>query len=101
MERVFNVGDIVQHFKRELLTEEERKSGNRYLYRIIGFAKHTETGEQLVIYQPLYATEFLSAADFAARPTSMFFSEVDHKKYPNIKQRYRFEVAFSEVSEDE
>jgi hypothetical protein len=79
------VGDIVKHFKYETLTEEE-KATNKYLYVIRGFATHTETGEVLVVYQALYG-------DFEtyARPAKMFLSEVDHMKYPDIEQRYRFE----------
>lgn len=82
----FKEGDIVQHFKRELCSDEE-KSQNMYLYRIISKALHTENGEQLVVYQALYG-------DFEvyARPLDMFMSEVDHDKYPNIVQRYRLEV---------
>ena len=78
-------GDIVCHFKRETLTDEERKT-NKYIYRIEGVAEHTETGEELVIYTALYG-------DFRtyARPAEMFFGEVDRDKYPDIKQKYRFE----------
>lgn len=87
--RSFTPGDIVQHFKRERLSDEERRE-NRYLYQIVGVAEHTETREKLVIYQALYG-------DFRiyARPYDMFMSEVDRKKYPDVKQRYRFETADS------
>ena len=46
MERNFNKGDIVQHFKRETMTEEQlEKEPNLYLYEIIGIARNTETNE--------------------------------------------------------
>lgn len=84
--RIFKTGDIVQHFKRETLSEEEKRT-NKYLYRIIGHAKHTECGEELMVYQALYAP-----FELFARPSEMFYSEVDHEKYPNISQRYRIEL---------
>ena len=81
----FPIGTIVQHFKCEMITDEER-AANMYLYRIIDYAEHTETREMLTIYQALYG-------DFRtyARPVEMFMSEVDREKYPDVKQRYRFE----------
>ena len=83
-----NVGDIVRHFKREYVTDD---SSMAYLYKILAFATHTETGEQLVIYEALY-----EPYKICARPYDMFMSEVDKEKYPDIKQRYRFEVVDSE-----
>ena len=86
MKRI-NVGDIVKHFKREGLTEEE-KAKNLYLYKVLATdVQHTETGEKLVIYQALYG-------NFAiyARPKDMFLSEVDREKYPNVKQKYRLQT---------
>ena len=80
-----NIGDIVKHFKYETLTDEERKQ-NKYLYRVIGKAQHTETGEILVIYQAMYAP-----FQTYARPVEMFCSKVDRSKYPNIEQEYRLE----------
>ena len=88
----FKKGDIVKHFKRETISEEElEKKTNIYLYEIIGTARHTETNEELIIYKPLYETDCVKGVDYAARPIDMFLSEVDHNKYPNIKQKYRFE----------
>lgn len=85
--RGFIAGAIVKHFKRETLTEEElTKSPKMYLYEIVGFAEHTETKEILVVYNALYGKPTL-----CARPLSMFLSEVDYKKYPNINQKFRFE----------
>ena len=80
---LFEPGDIVQHFRRETI---ENPRDNEYLYEIVGFAMHTETREELVIYRALYGEKKLFA-----RPKNMFYSEVDHKKYPNIKQKYRLE----------
>ena len=88
--RKFQIGDIVKHFKRETITDP--KDSNVYLYKILAFADHTETGEMLVIYQALYSKPAYGINfDTFARPYDMFMSEVDHTKYPNIKQKYRFE----------
>lgn len=80
----FQTGDIVQHFKREMI---EGDKNTEYLYMIIGVAYHTETKEKLIIYRALYGENKIYA-----RPYDMFMSEVDHDKYPNIKQQYRFEL---------
>ena len=80
--RDIQVGDIVQHFKREWVSPNT----SEYLYKVLAFAQHTETGERLVIYQALYAP-----FKVCARPYVMFMSEVDREKYPDIHQKYRFE----------
>lgn len=80
--RDIHVGDIVRHFKREWVSAET----SEYLYKVLAFAQHTETGERLVIYQALFAP-----FKVCARPYAMFMSEVDREKYPEIKQKYRFE----------
>ena len=76
------VGTTVLHFKYEITQDQRIK----YLYRITGFAKHTETNEQLVIYRSLWSGEYY------ARPIDMFLSEVDREKYPYVEQKYRFEI---------
>ncbi len=82
LERDICAGDIVQHFKREWVSADT----SEYLYKVLAFAQHTETGERLVIYQALYAP-----FKVCARPYAMFMSEVDREKYPDVRQKYRFE----------
>lgn len=89
MREPFVPGTIVQHFKRETVAD---KTSNDYLYEIIGTSRHTETGEELMIYKPLYDPPCMRGVNYAARPLDMFMSEVDHEKYPDIKQKYRFEI---------
>ena len=72
-------GQVYRHFK-----------GN--IYRVIALADHSETGETLVMYKRDDSNE-----KAYARPLDMFMSEVDRKKYPDVKDRYRFTL----YSEDE
>ena len=84
----FKNGDIIKHFKREQLTEEELKNNMlMHLYHVVGHAKHSETGEEFLVYKALYGN-----GQLYARPVDMAYSEVDHEKYPNIKQKYRLEI---------
>lgn len=73
MDREIKVGGRYRHFK-----------GNEY--RVIDLATDSETMQTMVVYQPLYGNHGLWV-----RPLSMFMEEVDHVKYPEIKQKWRFE----------
>lgn len=90
MNNRFKHGDIVSHFKRETVS----KNTTKYLYKIIGIVIHSETKEEMMLYQALYDN-----FSYYVRPLDMFLSLTDKNKYPNIKQNYRFEKI--ELSEKE
>ena len=68
------INRIYKHFK-----------GDYYL--VEGVAIDSEAKGEMVIYRRLYGDGGLWV-----RPKDMFLSEVDHKKYPDVKQKYRFEL---------
>ena len=80
--RDFEPGNTIRHFERETVDQ----NGMQYLYEYIGEAIHSETGEKMIVYRALYGEKKLFV-----RPYEMFMEEVDHAKYPGIRQKYRFE----------
>ena len=51
---------------------------------------HSESGERMVVYHDMSGMSS-SIDDPCIRPLDMFMSEVDHQKYPDATQKYRFE----------
>ena len=74
MDRVVMIGKVYRHFK-----------GKEY--KVLLIATDSETNEEVVVYEALYGRHLIWT-----RPMDMFLSEVDHEKYPDVTQKYRFEL---------
>ena len=90
MSELFREGDIIRHFKRDMVSDEA-KAQNMYLYKVLAIGMHTETGERMLIYQALYYP-----FGIFVRPLEMATEEVDIDKYPFLRgiknrQKHRLE----------
>ena len=74
MKNELKINGVYKHFK-----------GGLYLVEDIIY--HSETKEKMVAYRALYGDNRLWC-----RPYDMFLEEVDHEKYPDVRQKYRFEL---------
>ena len=72
--RKLELNKVYKHFKGDL-------------YIVLDVAINSETDKKMVVYRALYEDCKLYVRDY-----DMFLSEVDHNKYPNVKQKYRFEL---------
>lgn len=72
MEMTVEIGKFYRHFK-----------GKNY--QVLNIATHSETGEQMVIYQALYGR-----FEVFCRPLDSFCEMLDRSKYPDSSQLYRF-----------
>lgn len=72
--REIKIHGIYKHFKGDYYLVEE-------------LAKDCETLEDVVIYRKLYEDGLCFV-----RPLTDFIGEVNHDKYPNVNQKYKFEL---------
>lgn len=72
--RKLELNRVYKHFKGDL-------------YLVLDVAINSETDKKMVVYRALYGENILYVRDY-----DMFISEVDHVKYPDVKQKYRFEL---------
>ena len=72
--REYKIKGIYRHFK-----------GDYYILEDV--ATDSETDAKVAVYRQLYENN-----ELYVRPLDMFLSEVDYEKYPNVKQKYRFEL---------
>ena len=85
--RGVKINGIYRHFKGQF-------------YEVISTAKRTDEGNEdryMVVYKALYGQEETYVRDLLD-----FMSEVDRIKYPNAKQKFRFErIKIEKVEKDE
>ncbi len=79
MNRQVVIGGTYRHFK-------------GFIAKVLTVAIHSETQELLVVYECTGKGDGNHTPGIYARPIEMFLSEVDHEKYPDVKQKYRFEL---------
>ena len=72
MSRKININGLYKHFK-------------GHTYKVLAIAKDSEDLSLKVVYQNIENNETW------IRDYDDFFSVVNHDKYPNVKQKYRFE----------
>ena len=85
MDERMNSQSAAEHYKK-MMVGKRYKHFKGTIYIVTDIAVHSETAELMVIYK-----SFDNPGLVWARPMTMFLSEVDHEKYPDVKQTFRFE----------
>ncbi len=79
-ERQYPNTGVYEHYK--------STDGDKRLYQVLGFAKHTETEEILVVYIPLYVIPEHTGLRLQVRPLDMFMEDVEHNG--KVVPRFRY-----------
>ena len=75
----------MEHYKRTIPKAGEKwQHFKGHAYKIICIAEDTERINPVVVYQGV------DDCAYWVRPLGMFMSEVDHDKYPDAPQKWRF-----------
>lgn len=90
----YDLADCEKYFKKKVPVDNDRNviAGQTYRHfkghtvKVLHISQDTEApGQFYVVYE-------CEDGAIWSRPYGMFVSEVDHKKYPDVKQKYRFEL---------
>lgn len=83
MKNIPEKGGYYYHYK-----HDPAGSVENYAYYVLGVAKHSEDDTELVIYQPLYKTDYFEGVDYSARPLEMFMDMVtkEGETFPRFAQ---------------
>ncbi len=73
------VNKIYKHFKGKLI-------------RVVCIGLDSETKKEMVAIEELEESQGYPKGQIWFRDKNDFFDEVDHEKYPNVNQKFRFEL---------
>ena len=78
--------------KRKIKVNKYYKHFKGNIYKVIAIGKYSEDERRMVVYQAEYGKKEIWIRDY-----EMFNSLVDKEKYPNIKQKFRFEEMENDI----
>ena len=98
-----DLAECEKYFKRKIPVDNDRNVMAGQVYRhfkghivkVLHISQDTEApGQFCVVYE-------CEDGSVWSRPYGMFVSEVDHDKYPDVKQKYRFELVEDAAEKEE